>query len=718
MAESDWFWQFGQQQGELERYNPYIGVAAYYKDAGYAPVSMRIVSSTSGLDFNLSGAAAMLTDASAAGWAGYEDGNNPGGLISITVEYSIDWTDIYNTRYQDTVTRYYTYQVWDEGPRGAHIGAVVVQEGTTDIVTGGQGPIEVVLDLVAMGDTKGPATVTLVDDMGGRFRLESLGINDPTHLKLVATDASLFDAETLLPNNGPDGFPSIRLAVSDGTTTTYEWVHVFVTNVKPTAPVDADDRANVVGEDAASGSAVGITALATDPNGGIRDYQIVGDGTKYFSVDADGVVRLLEGAENFLNYEKQSQYSVEIRAIDASGDADTSVFVVNVADVNDAPVFDVKSGLVQGFQESFVVPGTLFKTDGLDEGSGTALGRIAATDEDASPGADTLSYSLSGADAAFFTIDAQTGSISFIEVPDYEARANAAGDNAYRFNVVADDGEGGTTAQAVIVGVQDVNEAPTIVSNGGKAGAVIAVQENGKAVTVVAADDPDDFPSLTYALDGGADAAKFRINADTGVLTFIAAPDYDRSGDAGKNNIYDVVVKVSDGTLFDTQTLAVKISNLADDIVGKGGNDLLEGSALGETLSGLAGDDLIRGNGGTDTLFGGLGKDMLSGGVGRGDVFVFDTRLSAANVDTITDYDAGEDVRLDDAIFKGLSLGALKAGQFWKGAVAHDGDDRILYDSASGDLSFDADGSGRQKAVVFAHVGVGEKIAAGDFLVI
>ena len=39
--------------------------------------------------------------------------------------------------------------------------------------------------------------------------------------------------------------------------------------------------------------------------------------------------------------------------------------------------------------------------------------------------------------------------------------------------------------------------------------------------------------TLTYTIIGGADAAKFTINARTGVLTFVAAPDYESPTDAG-----------------------------------------------------------------------------------------------------------------------------------------------------------------------------------------
>ena len=90
--------------------------------------------------------------------------------------------------------------------------------------------------------------------------------------------------------------------------------------------------------------------------------------------------------------------------------------------------------------------------------------------------------------------------------------------------------------------VTNVNDnAPVITSNGGGASASINVAENGTAVTTVTATDADcRCRSLTYAITGGADASRFAINASTGVLTFVTAPDYEAPTDAGGDNVYDV----------------------------------------------------------------------------------------------------------------------------------------------------------------------------------
>ena len=79
-----------------------------------------------------------------------------------------------------------------------------------------------------------------------------------------------------------------------------------------------------------------------------------------------------------------------------------------------------------------------------------------------------------------------------------------------------------------------------ITSNGGGATAAVSVAENTTAVTTVTATDTDAGATLTYSIIGGADAAKFTINATTGVLAFVSAPNFEAPTDAGANNVYDV----------------------------------------------------------------------------------------------------------------------------------------------------------------------------------
>jgi VCBS repeat-containing protein len=121
------------------------------------------------------------------------------------------------------------------------------------------------------------------------------------------------------------------------------------------------------------------------------------------------------------------------------------------------------------------------------------------------------------------------------------------------------------TLTSVTVHIAGSNDSPTITSNGGGATASINVAENTTAVSTVAATDVDlPAQTLSYSIVGGADAAKFSIVSGTGVLGFITAPNFEAPTDSGTNNVYDVIVRASDGTLFDDQALAVTVTGVND----------------------------------------------------------------------------------------------------------------------------------------------------------
>ncbi len=190
----------------------------------------------------------------------------------------------------------------------------------------------------------------------------------------------------------------------------------------------------------------------------------------------------------------------------------------------------------------------------------TAVTTVTAVDPNPT---DVVTFSITGgADAALFAINATTGALSFITAPNFEAPTDAGANNIYDVVVQASDGSLLDT-QAIAVTVTNVNEAPVITSNGAGATAAISVAENSTAVTTVTATDPDTGATVSFSLAGGADAALFAINATTGALSFLTAPDFEAPTDAGANNVYDVLVQASDGSLIDTQAIAVTITNVA-----------------------------------------------------------------------------------------------------------------------------------------------------------
>ncbi|MFG1339985.1 VCBS domain-containing protein [Xanthobacter autotrophicus] len=219
------------------------------------------------------------------------------------------------------------------------------------------------------------------------------------------------------------------------------------------------------------------------------------------------------------------------------------------------------------------------------------------------PEGKALTYSLSGADAAFFTVDAK-GIVIAKSGLDYEAKADANHDNIYDVTVLASDGVN-TTPTTLAITVTNVNEVPLIRDAG-----IHPYAENGTGpILKIEAVDPDG-DALTYAL-GGTDAGLFKVAAD-GTVSFKAAPDYEKPLDANHDNIYDLTLISSDGGLSTQSAYSVKVTDVAESTAPVP----IVASDAGGTLSGTAGDDVIVGGKGNDVLLAGNGNDTVSGGDG------------------------------------------------------------------------------------------------------
>jgi Ca2+-binding RTX toxin-like protein len=156
------------------------------------------------------------------------------------------------------------------------------------------------------------------------------------------------------------------------------------------------------------------------------------------------------------------------------------------------------------------------------------------------------------------------------------------------------------------------------------------------------------------------------------------------------------------------------------------GNELaqrINGNNAANLLSGNGGNDTLFGYGGNDVLAGGLGNDTLTGGLGN-DYFVFNTTLNAlTNVDRIADFNMSADtIRLDNAVMSGLgtTLGTLTAGKFWKSTsgLAHDADDRIIYETDTGKLFYDANGKAGGGGILFATLAPNVVLTSADFQIV
>jgi Ca2+-binding RTX toxin-like protein len=144
------------------------------------------------------------------------------------------------------------------------------------------------------------------------------------------------------------------------------------------------------------------------------------------------------------------------------------------------------------------------------------------------------------------------------------------------------------------------------------------------------------------------------------------------------------------------------------------------GGTASINLTGNEFDNILVGNAGSNILDGSFGMDRLDG-LGGADSYAFTTFLSSFNVDTIVDFDGGDGgdaILIDNAVFTGLALGALDPNAFHIGAAAADADDRIIYDTNTGALYFDQDGTGGIAQIQFAILEAAPVLNSADFTVI
>jgi serralysin len=135
----------------------------------------------------------------------------------------------------------------------------------------------------------------------------------------------------------------------------------------------------------------------------------------------------------------------------------------------------------------------------------------------------------------------------------------------------------------------------------------------------------------------------------------------------------------------------------------------------------MDGKDTLSGGNGNDLLDCGTGNDKLTGGTGL-DIFRFSSALSATtNVDTLTDFNAVDDIlQLENAVFtKFTAPGGLSASNFRASSTgnAADSNDYVLYETDTGQLFYDADGSGAGVKVLFATLSTLPALTSADIFV-
>ncbi len=391
---------------------------------------------------------------------------------------------------------------------------------------------------------------------------------------LSGPDQALF---TIDPATGEVRFnasPDFETPLDQGADNVY---HVTVTATADFVPVkvatqdliitvtDANDNPPVitsvitdatVPENTAAGTTVlDIDATDADQPAQTLTYSLTGPDAGLFAINSVGQISFQASPnyENPLDQGANNVYNISVNVTDSGAPTSTTTqdLTVTVTPVNEtAPV-------ITSVITSATVP--------ENTSTATVLLNIDATDADLP--ATTLTYTLTGPDAALFAINA-AGEVTFVASPDFETPLDQGANHVYNFtvNVSDNDSPNLTTTQALTVTVTAVNDnAPVITSVITSA----TVPENTSVGTVLldinATDADIPAQTLTYSLTG-PDSALFAINA-AGEVRFVASPDYDNPLDQGGNNVYNVTVNVTDSgspTLTTTQDLTVTVTPVDD----------------------------------------------------------------------------------------------------------------------------------------------------------
>jgi Ca2+-binding RTX toxin-like protein len=262
-------------------------------------------------------------------------------------------------------------------------------------------------------------------------------------------------------------------------------------------------------------------------------------------------------------------------------------------------------------------------------------------------------------------------------------------------------------------------------------GLVNTLQGQGGNDTLMGMDGAD-------SLDGGV--GNDRLDGGTGADTMLGGAGNDLYFvDAAGDRVFETTTAVSttDAGGVDTVSSAVSFNldsapgvRFVENLTLSGtGNISGTGNALANRLTGNNGNNALSGGVGNDTLSGGLGNDTLNGGVGNDsltggsgtDFFVFNTALSATNIDRVAGFETGTDeIRIENAIFKGIAGGMLTAGAFVANAsgAATTAVQRIIYETDTGALYYDSNGSAAGGRVQFATLTAGLALTHTDFFVI
>jgi autotransporter-associated beta strand protein len=323
---------------------------------------------------------------------------------------------------------------------------------------------------------------------------------------------------------------------------------------------DTNGRDDVFVKDLATGT---ITRISTSAAGAEGDWN---SDAPAFSPDGRKVV-FISGASTLVPGDTNGTTDVFVRDLPTGAIERVSVSTSgaegnSMSNFNNGFSSDGSRILLSSDASNLVAADTNYTTDVFIAQQGfaysnlektTAVATLTATDRDAG---SSLAWSISGTDAARFTIDAATGVLRFSNAPTFLSPADQGADNVYDIQVSISDGLFTTTAPARITVTQQPNTAPSDISL-----STTSIAENAGANAVVgtlSTTDPDAGDTFTYSLvagTGSTDNAAFSISG--GKLLAASSFNYEAKSS------YSVRIRSTDQRGLSTEkAFAIKVTDV------------------------------------------------------------------------------------------------------------------------------------------------------------
>jgi methionine-rich copper-binding protein CopC/uncharacterized OB-fold protein len=258
--------------------------------------------------------------------------------------------------------------------------------------------------------------------------------------------------------------------------------------------ITSGTTASAINENSGAGQVV-YTAAATDTSQITWSLAATGDAAA-FSINASSGAVTLTGNPDF---EAKPSYTFTVVATDAANNRTQQTVSLAIVDQDDSAPTITSSATATPVNEN------------------TGAGQVVytATGTDTSP----ITWSLAATgDAAAFSINPSTGVVTLTGNPDFETKSS------YTFTVVATDAGNNAAQQTVTLAIVDQDDSAPNITSGATAA---PVNENVAPGRVVYTGTATDQGAVTWSLKSGDDAAAFRIDARTGVVTLLASPNFE-----------------------------------------------------------------------------------------------------------------------------------------------------------------------------------------------